>query len=49
MNQPVEKGPSASLRSTSSLDVVKRVRLRSSVSRAPRTWDLFDQAEEEAF
>jgi hypothetical protein len=43
--QTVEKGPSASLRSTASLRRTTQIRLRSSVSCAPRIWDLFDRSE----
>src|SRR3989338_994935 len=43
LSQAVEKGPSVSLRSTASLRRTTQVRLRSSLSRAPRIWDLFDQ------
>jgi len=35
--QAVEKGPPASLRSIASLQRTKKVRLRSSIHRAPRT------------
>ncbi len=42
-SEAVEKGPPASLRSTASLQRTAQVRLHSSVSRAPRIWDLFDQ------
>jgi hypothetical protein len=55
--QVVEKDPSASFRSTASLQRTAQVRLRSacperaegSVSRAPRTWDLFDRPESNGF
>jgi hypothetical protein len=47
--QTVEKGPSASLRSTASLRRTSQVRLRSSVSRAPCIWDLFDRPENRVF
>ena len=41
---PAEKGPSVSLRSNHSLQRTARVRLRSRIRRAPRIWNLFDQA-----
>src|SRR5712692_9039889 len=47
--QTVEKGPSASLRSTASLQRTAQVRLRSSISRAPCIWDLFDRPENRGF
>ena len=47
--QAVEKAPSASLRSTASLRRTAPVRLRSSVLRAPRIWDLFDQPVKRVF
>jgi hypothetical protein len=47
--QTVEKGPSASLRSTASLRRTAKVRLRSSVSRAPRIWNLFDRSGNRVF
>lgn len=49
LRQAVEKGPSASLRSTASLQRTAQVRLRSSASRAPRTWNLFDQPANRVF
>ena len=48
-NQTVEKGPSASLRSIALLQRTAQVRLRSSISRAPCIWDLFDRSENRLF
>ncbi len=47
--QTVEKGPSVSLRSIASLQRTAYVRLRSSISRAPRTWNLFDRSGNRVF